>query len=104
MTPQISDIAITAPRLMGRDSTPSPPRRRSDRSGRRIGAARAFGPLSYRWLANGSWPVGQLVTPVPTRPWVTRRDSRWQCPKRTGRALSVDSELPDHRCRRDAAL
>jgi len=33
MTPQISDIAITASRLMGRDSTPFPPRRRSDRSG-----------------------------------------------------------------------
>ena len=55
MTPQISDIAITASRLMGRDSTPFPSASeiRSVRLRRRIGAARAFGPLSYRWLANG---------------------------------------------------
>ena len=74
---------------------------RSIRLRRRIGAVRAFGPLSYRWLANGPWPVGQLDTPVPTRPWAPRRDNQWQCPKQTGRAWPVDSERQTIGCRRD---
>ena len=37
-------------------AVPSASEIRSIRLRRRIGAARAFGPPSYRWLANGPWP------------------------------------------------
>jgi len=53
------------------------------------GRIRALYPLC---IPNGPWPFGQLNTSVPTRR-VTRRHSQWQCPKQTGRAWLVDSEL-----------